>query len=45
MQGMILMIIYRGMTVKRMVMLGMSVRKTKAPNVKMETMILIGKRR
>jgi hypothetical protein len=45
MQGMILMMIYRGMTVKMMGMLGMSVRKMKAPNVKMETVILIGKGR
>jgi len=42
---MTLLMIYRGMTVKRMGMLGMSVRKTKALNVKMETVILIGKGR
>jgi hypothetical protein len=40
-----LMVIYCGMTVKRMGMLGMSVRKMKALTVKMETVTLIGKRR
>jgi hypothetical protein len=42
---MILMMIYCGMTLKMMGMLGMSVRKIKALNVKMETVILIGKGR
>ena len=40
-----IMLIYFGMTVKMMGMLGMSVRKMKAPNVKMETVMLIGKGR
>ena len=40
-----MMLIYHGMTVKMMGMLGMRARKTNAPNVKMETMILIGKGR
>ena len=34
-----------GMAVKRMGMLGVSVRKMKAPTVKMETATLIGKSR
>jgi len=44
MQGMRLMIIYHGMTGKRMGK-GMSARKMKALYVKMETVTLIGKSR
>jgi hypothetical protein len=43
MQWMGLMMICCGMTVKRMGMLGVSVRKMKALTVKMETVTLIGK--
>ena len=45
MQGMELMMICRGMTMKRREMLGVSVRKMKALNVKMETVQLSGKGR
>jgi len=38
-----LMVIHFGMTVKRMVMLGVSVKKMKALTVKMETVTLTGK--
>jgi len=37
------MMVYSGMGVKRMEMLGVSVRKMKAPTVWMETVTLIGK--
>ena len=37
------LMIYCGMAVKRMEMLGMSVKKMKALTVKMETVTLIGK--
>jgi len=40
-----LIIIFCGTAVKRMGILGMTVRKMKAQTVKMETMTLIGKRR
>jgi hypothetical protein len=43
MQWMGLMMVCCGMAVKRMGMLGVSVRKTKALTVKMETVTLIGK--
>jgi hypothetical protein len=39
------MMIFRGMTLKRTGMLGVSVRKMKALTVKMETVTLIGKGR
>jgi hypothetical protein len=45
MQWMGLMIIWLGMTVKRMEMLVVSVRKVKALTVQMETVLLIGKGR
>jgi len=45
MQWMGLMIIWFGMTVKRMGMLVVSVRKMKALTVQMETVLLIGKGR
>ena len=40
-----MMMVRCGMLVKRMGMLGVSVRKTKAPTVKMETVTLSGKGR
>jgi hypothetical protein len=40
-----LMMVYSGMAVKRMEMLGLSVRKMKPLAVKMETVTLIGKGR
>jgi hypothetical protein len=45
MQWMGLMMIYRAMTVNKMGMLGVSVRKVKALTVKMDTVTLIGKGR
>jgi uncharacterized membrane protein (Fun14 family) len=44
-QWMILMMIYCGMALKRIGVLGVNVRKMKALTVQMEKMTLIGKRR